>query len=954
MNPYDFKSVEQKWQKKNKELDLYKNSNETDKPKHYVLDMFPYPSGEGLHVGHTRIYTASDIYTRMKRMQGFNMLHPTGWDAFGLPAELYAIKNKVNPSISVRKNIDTFRKQMKMLDLSYDFSREVNTTDPSFYKWTQWIFLKMHEKGLAYESFEPINWCPSCQTGLANEDLEGGKCERCGSEVIKKPMRQWVLKIREYADRLVDDLDTLPLWPNWLKELQRNWIGRSEGAEFIFTLTGISGQADGKHTLRVFTTRPDTMYGVNFVAVSAELAQSWLDAGWDTGEEVKHFIHKHLQAQNVIKDFKTELEKEGVATGIYAQNPATGENVPVWIANYVLGGVGTGAIMGVPAHDQRDFEFAKKYNLTVKPVIAPETGEPQVNPEFRKSIVAILVNKKNNTILSINWGEKNGGNLFIGGGLDEGEDIIECAKREIQEETGYINVKYVSKTGLIHHNYFAHSKNVARRIEATGLLFELENEEMTEQALEENEKGKFTFEWIEEKEAETKVKDALHSLVYKQLVKGEAYERSGTLINSDKFDGMSSDEAKEKIIVEFGGVKVTKYRLEDWVFSRQRYWGEPIPMVHDEDGKPYPVDESELPVLLPEVESYAPTGTGESPLADIKDWVEVTGYITEKGTFKKSIDGKIFKRETNTMPQWAGSSWYYLRFLDPSNDTMPFDKNLEKYWMPVDVYVGGAEHATRHLIYARFWHKFLYDNGVVSTLEPFMRIESVGLVLGEGGVKMSKRLGNVINPDDVIARWGTDVTRTYVAFMGSFYDATAWDEKSMTGCKRFLERVWKTRECVTDLSSKKVKSMVHKTIKKVTEDIDVFKFNTAISQMMICLNLIEEERSIGREEWSDYVRILAPFATSLSEELWENLGNAHSVHVNPWPAYDPALVLDENVIITLQIDGKMRGTFEMLRNSEENDVLQAAKTHEMYKKYVGDTTPKKVVYVKNRLINIVI
>lgn len=944
MKLYDHKTNDVKWQKKWEEEKLYETKKIPGAKKAYILDMFPYPSGEGLHVGHPKGYIATDIYSRFKRMNGFDVLHPMGWDAFGLPAEQFALKNKIHPRLAVEKNVANFKQQLSHIGCDYDWSREINTTDPEFYKWTQWIFTKLYEKGLAYESHEPINWCPSCKTGLANEDLDGDKCERCDSIVEKKPLRQWVLKITDYADRMLADLDTLQ-WPEGVKTAQKNWIGRSEGAEFDFELAEMNGE-----NVRVFTTRPDTLFGATFVAISAELASKWFDEGKIIGVDIKNFIVKTLEDKKKENDYTVVPEKEGIFSGVYAINPATQEKIPVWIANYVLGGVGTGAIMAVPAHDDRDYEFAKKYSIEIKHVIAQETGVPQENPEFRKSIVAVVYNPKEKKYLSLNWGQL-GGNLFIGGGMDEGEDGISAAIREIKEETGYSNVRCISQTETIFHNYFAHSKNVARRIEATGFLFELVDEERVEKALEVNEKDKFTLEWLSENECFSKIKDELHSLVFiKTLSKKELYVGAGTLVNSQDYNGLNSEVVKKKISEDFGGKKVVTYKIQDWVFARQRYWGEPFPVVRDESGKVYMVDESELPVLLPEVESYEPTGTGESPLAAITDWVNVRGEITDRGTFRQSDNGTMFTRETNTMPQWAGSSWYYLRFLDPHNSQALVDPAIEKAWAPVDVYVGG-DHATRHLIYARFWHKFLYDIGVVSTIEPFARLEFLGFILAEDGRKMSKRWGNVINPDDVVAEYGADTLRVYEMFMAPFEQTAAWSTSSIKGADKFLDRVYTLRAKYTETST--VENILHKTIKKVTEDIENFKFNTAVSAMMILVNEMEAG-SYTKDDYEKLLRILAPFAPHLTEECFSELGSVSSIHTISWPEFDESKLVETTVTIAIQIAGKMRGTIEIPKNAEDFVVLDMVKKHDSYQKYVENKEPKKIIIVKDKIINIVI
>lgn len=742
----------------------------------YVLDMFPYPSGEGLHMGHAKVYTASDIYSRYKRMSGFEVLHPTGFDAFGLPAEQYAIKNKVNPNISTKKNCDNFLRQMKELNLSYDYDKVFSTTDPEFYRWTQWIFKQLYKKGLAYESYEPINWCPSCMTGLANEDLEDGKCERCGSVVEKKPLRQWVLKITDYADRLVDDLDTLNEWQPWVKDLQRNWIGRSEGSEIDFKVQG--KDFDSKFT--VFTTRADTLFGCTYTVLAPEhaLVRELLDKNIITNKsEVEKYILE-VKDKTDIERGAEGREKTGVKLeGVMAINPANQKEVPVYIADYVLASYGTGAIMAVPAHDERDGEFAKKYDIEV-------------------------------IVLDVN----------------------------------------------------------------------------------------------------------------------------------------DTDEERKRITEAVGGKLVKKYKLRDWVFARQRYWGEPFPIVFDENHKSYLVADSELPVRLPEVDSYEPTGTGESPLANISEFRDVYGYINDEGEFvscdKSDPKAKMFKRETNTMPQWAGSSWYWLRFPDAHNDKEIFSKESQEKFRMVDVYVGGVEHATRHLIYGRFWHKFLYDLGLVNSIEPFKRLETVGLVLGEGGVKMSKRLGNVINPDDVIREYGTDVARMYVMFMGPFGQTGVWDSKSIIGVQRFLERVNKLKTRIG--SACKNENIIHQTVKKVAEDIEEFKFNTAISQMMILLNELESN-GLSQDEYDKFMTILAPFAPESAKEYV----------TRPWPEYDEDKLTANEVTVVIQVNGKLRGNIVVAKDMPEDELLSKIKTLDIWSKFVT-TEPKKIITIKNKLVNIVI
>lgn len=818
---YDPASIEQKWQDKWEKDSLYKTTEDSAKPKFYVLDMFPYPSGEGLHVGHPKGYIATDVVSRMKRMQGFNVLHPMGFDAFGLPAENYAIKMKTNPAIAVAENVARYKKQLEILGFDYDWSREINTTDPKYYKWTQWIFLKLFEKGLAHEAYEPINWCPVDKTGLANEDIEDGKCERCGAVVEKRMMKQWVLKITDYADRLLADLDAkgadgklLLDWPESIKESQRNWIGRSEGTEIDFTIKG------AEEKIKVFTTRPDTLFGVTYVVLAPEhsLVQELLNSVSNKAE-VEAYVAAAKAKSEIDRTDATKAKTGVELKGITAINPANNEEVPVWIADYVLADYGTGAVMAVPAHDERDFAFAKSFNLKVE------------------------------RVFTIPWDPK----------YSEGKVVFDEDK-----------------------NYKL-------------------NPDCSE----------------------------------------------GFLINSGEFNGQKSDLVRNGIAEKFGK-KVVKYKLRDWVFSRQRYWGEPIPVLHDKDGKIIPVAEKDLPVTLPKVDHYEPTDTGESPLANISEWVNVS-----KGLIRK----ESFTRETNTMPQWAGSSWYYLRYMDVDNDKALVDPAKEKYWNEVDLYVGGAEHATRHLIYARFWHKFLFDIGVVSTIEPFKKLQSVGLIMASDGRKMSKRWGNVINPDDIVKNFGADSLRLYEMFMGPFDQAIAWNTDGLVGTRRFVERVWRLKEKVKESSGepkKEIETLIHQTIKKVSEDIAALKFNTAVSQLMIALNALEKESEIAQPHYETVLQLLAPFAPHVTEELWNELGHRDSVHSAPWPAYDLTKLVPDTVSVAVQVNGKTREIIEVPQNSEEETVKEAALASEGVKKWVEGKSVKKVIWVKNKILNLLV
>jgi len=815
---YDHKKIEAKWRKAwQKNAALYAAQDAGKKPHAYILDMFPYPSGDGLHVGHVEGYTASDIYSRYLRMSGKNVLHPMGWDAFGLPAENYAIKHKVHPAKVVAKNVENFRKQMDAIGFSYDWSREINTTDTGYYKWTQWIFLKLFEHGLAYEADAPINWCPKDKTGLANEEVVDGKCERCGTPVVKKKIRQWILKITRYADRLLSDLEGLD-WPEKIIAMQRKWIGRSEGVEIDFIIEG-SGEK-----LKVFTTRPDTLFGATYMVVAPEHPIiSKLKSHIKNSAQVKAYTEA-AAAKTEIERTAEGKEKMGVELkGIVAINPVNQEHIPVFAADYVLSTYGTGAIMAVPAHDRRDFEFAKKYNIHIVRVVDPIT--------LRTAPEAVS-----------------------GFGIAQGDLSVES----------------------------------------------------------------------------------------------ECFEGTGTLVNSGKFSGMDSEKAKKAITEFVSGKTTVKYKLRDWIFSRQRYWGEPIPIIHCKICGAVPVPEKDLPVKLPNVKSYEPTGTGESPLASIEKWVN---------TKCPKCKGKA-KRETNTMPQWAGSCWYYLRYLDPKNKKKLVDPKKEKKWMPVSLYIGGAEHAVLHLLYARFWHKFLFDIGAVSTKEPFKKLVNQGLILGPDGQKMSKSRGNVINPDEVVSLYGADTLRMYEMFMGPFEDNKAWDTKSIVGIRRFLERAYK----LGTISKKQVKKTkdvglqkhLHKTIKKVTEDIEHFRFNTAISSMMVLLNEFDKEEYVSRAACGTFTKLLAPFAPFLAEELWYALGNKGSVHKEMWSVYDKKLVQEDEYDLVVQVNGKVRDVVRVPKGILESEARGQAYACKRVKKFLEGKNIKRHIFVPDKILNIII
>ena len=807
---YDHHELEAKWQAYWEEHRPFRAMNDSSKPKFYCLDMFPYPSGSGLHVGHLEGYTATDIVSRYKRMKGFNVLHPMGWDAFGLPAEQYAVKTGVHPALTTAQNIATFKRQMKRVGLSYDWERELSTTDPDYYRWTQWIFLQLYKRGLAYVAEVPVNWCPALGTVLANEEIVDGKSEVGGFDVIRKPMRQWVLKITAYADRLLEDLKLVE-WPASTLEMQKNWIGRSIGAEVDFAL------ADTRGTIRVFTTRPDTLFGATYMVLAPE--HPLVDVV--TGAAQKAAVTAYREAAARKSDLqRQELDKEktGVFTGGYAINPVNGERLPVWLADYVLMSYGTGAIMAVPAHDERDWTFAKTYQLPIREVI--QGGHVQE---------AAFVATDRGTV--------------VNSALPDGS---------------------LSLNGM----------KPAEAIPAITA-------------------------WLEQK---------------------------GT------------------------GKKAINYKLRDWLFARQRYWGEPFPIVWV-DGESRPLPEEQLPLILPETSNFKPSGSGESPLANLEEWLVTTDPQT----------GKPARRETNTMPQWAGSCWYYLRFADPKNAKQLVDPAMERYWMPVDLYVGGSEHAVLHLLYSRFWHKVLYDIGVVSTPEPFKKLVHQGIVLGEDNQKMSKSRGNVVNPDDMMDQFGADAVRLYEMFMGPLEAMKPWSSRGVEGVTRFLDRVWRlmvtedgglSSSVVTAAPSVEQQRLLHQTIKKVSEDIDELRFNTAIAQMMVFTNEMTKADQRPRALLEPFVLLLSPFAPHVAEELWAILGHAPSVSQQTWPVYDQALTVSDRLTIPVQINGKLRGKIEVAADTARDVVERTAR--ETVAEWLQGSEPKKVIYVEKKLVNFVI
>ena len=916
---YDHTKIEKKWQKEWLKKKVFVASNISKKPKKYVLVEFPYPSGSGLHMGHLRPYIAGDVVSKYWKMKGYNTLYPMGWDAFGLPAENYAIKNKVHPRISTAKNVANAKKQLASWGTGFDWSREINTTDPAYYKWTQWIFLQFFKKGLAYESEGLINWCPKDKTGLANEEVINGKCERCGTEVEKRTLRQWYLKITDYADKLTDGLlHDLPQWPEYIKLQQENWIGRSEGSEIEFKIK------DSDKKIQVFTTRADTLFGVTYVVLAPECKLV---------DELKSKIKNWKEIESYRQEVKnrTDMErtseskdKTGVKlAGISAINPANGEEVPVFIADYVLATYGTGMVMAVPAHDDRDFAFAKKYHLPIKQVIAPFFVDPSSIPRDdkkwspRNNVQAIVKHPTEDKIIQIQWKKVPWKTLVIGG-VEDGESREEAIRREVIEETGYQNIKKVEKLGWqMEAHFFAVHKDVNRQ--AFTQVFVVQLADLGKKELSGEEAEKHAVAWVPMSELKNFHPVSELSEILGHFEKGpHAFTGNGKIINSGKFDGLDNINAIQKITQFVGGKIVTKYKLRDWLFSRQRYWGEPIPVIHCEKCGVVAVPEKDLPVKLPNVKNYEPSGTGESPLATIASWVNV-----------KCPECKgPAKRETNTMPQWAGSSWYWLRYVDPKNKKVFADKKVLKYWTPVDLYFGGLEHTTLHLLYSRFWNQFLFDQGLVTTKEPYVKRVPHGIVLGPDGEKMSKSRGNVVNPDDIVKNFGADTMRLHMQFLGPHEAQVAWNDQGIIGTRRFLERVWNMTAFVGKTESEEVTQLLHRTIKKISSDIESASFNTAISAMMVFVKFIHDGNMLTRKSFESFIKLLTPFAPHISEEIWMRFGNKKMIVNEGWPQYDENKLVSSNVKIVVQINGKVRTTLDVPAHSPEQFVEKAAMSHE--------------------------
>lgn len=934
-------NVEKKWQEYWKNHHTFEAHIDKSKEKYYYLVEFPYPSGAGLHVGHVRSYTALDTLARKKRLMGYNVLFPMGWDAFGAPAEQYAIKNHIHPSIAVKENIKTFKSQIEKLGISFDWSREFATTDPEYYKWTQWQFLQFFKHGMAYKAKKNINWCPKCKMGLSNEDSSGGVCERCGTQVVQKEKEQWMLRMSDYAEDLIDGLNDTDFQER-TKVAQINWIGKSTGAEVDFKLKQVNEK------LTVYTTRPDTLYGVTFMVIAPE--HPYVDLYSGLIKNMNEVIDYREQTNKKTEFERTQLvkDKTGIKLeGLSAINPINNKEIPIYISDYVMMNYGTGAIMAVPAHDTRDYDFAKKFGIDIIQVLEEETGTPHSDESKKNSIVAIVYDEKQDKYLTINWGN-NGGRLFVGGTIKENESSLECAIREIAEETGYTDISLVKTAFKINHHYYAYNKDKYFNIQATPFLFTLNSDKMVSQNLDDDEK--FQVEWVSKDIIQKEIVDELHKKSFEYTVNETAMVGDGIHINSDVLDGLHKEEAISKMIsyLEEKGIgrKKTNYKLQDWIFTRQRFWGEPIPLIYCDDCGWVAVPDEDLPVLLPNVAEYEPTDDGESPLARIEEFVNTTCPHC----------GKPAKRETDTMPNWAGSSWYWLRYMDPHNDKEFASREALEYWGKVDWYNGGMEHATRHLLYARFWNQFLYNIGLVPNKEPFKVRASHGMILGEGGVKMSKSLGNVINPDDIVAEYGADTLRTYEMFIGDYEKEATWSEQGLNGCKRYLDRVVRLGEKVNDSLeySSELEKDIHKTIKKVTEDIDALKFNTAVSSLMILLNKMEKMDSISKKDYRTYLTLLNPIAPHITEELNEEYQLGSAICESSWPSYEEDKLVDSEKEIAVQVNGKVRATILVHIDDTDDIIKEKALSEDNVKKHIEGKEIVKIIVIKGKIVNIVV
>jgi len=975
MKRYNPTEIEQKWQETWERENTYAvDLADHTKPKYFGFGMLPGITGAGIHIGHGRTYQFADIKVRAKRQQGYNAYNPIGWDSFGLPVENYAIKVGKKPREAHDDAKVNFKRQLKRLGFSYDWTKEISTADPEYYKWTQWIFNKLYANDLAYQKESPQWWCETDQTVLANEQVEGGKCWRCGNPVVKKNLKQWFFKITAYADEILEATDDLD-WSDQVKVMQKNWIGKSQGAEIDFQL-----HFDGEKLnewrddngnpaqVTVFTTRPDTVFGATFLVLAPE--HPWVTSALTQPnalpaiESVREYV-KQAASKSEIERMNESREKTGVFTGVHAINPATGEKIPVWIADYVLAGYGTGAIMAVPGHDERDFAFAEKFHLPIKAVVEAEFGTPVENEIKKDSIIAVVRNPKTNQVLVLDWGPRkadHGGNLFIGGGMEDGEDPVETARREVTEETGYINFKHAASAEAgVNNHFYSNVKDKYIYTRFLPVLFELIDEEKIAQNLDENE-NQFTVRWVDEDKVMETITEPAHAHGYTLFNPPYLTHGEGVLVNSGAFDGMRTEQAREEVVAwleeqGIGRSKVT-YKIRDWLISRQRYWGAPIPIIHCEKDGAVPVPDDQLPVVLPDVDDFKPKGGATSVLAEVDEWVNA----------ECPKCGGPAKRETDTMDGYACSSWYFLRYLDPFNSEKAWDPEVEAHWGPVDFY-NGADHAVAHLLYARFWMRFFHKQGLVSHPEPFKRMMYNAYIMAPDGRKMSKSLGNVIDPMEIMdSGYGADSLRVYEMFIAPYDIEAPWDTRGVPGTYRFLNRVWNlVQEYIeagegSEGDAKEVLTLAHKTIKKVTENIEDEKFNTAVSTMMEAVNgyyKMKEKYPLAKTQaWTfaleSLLQVLAPFAPHITEELWHQLGRESTIHRDNWPKWDESYLKTDTVTVIVQVNGKLRAKLTVAADTAEDEVKQLALSEENVQKFVGDKLPQKVVYVPGRLLNFVV
>jgi leucyl-tRNA synthetase len=973
MKRYNPKEIEPKWQQIWEKSKIYHATEDKSKPKKYVLEYFPYPSGVAMHVGHVRNYTIGDVISRSMRMQGNNVLHPMGWDAFGLPAENYAIKTGISPQEAVAENVTNFKRQLMQMGFSYDWAREINSSDPNYYKWTQWLFLLLFKRGLAYQKESLQWWCPFDKTVLANEQVEDGRCWRCGNEVEKKALKQWFFKITDYADRLESDLGKLD-WSESIKTMQRNWMGKSRGAEIEFKIT------DSKDIIKVFTTRADTIFSAAFIVLAPEhpLVGSLTTA--DQKPAVEKYV-KEAERKSEIDRMETDREKTGIFTGSYATNPANGEKIPIWVADFVLSGYGTGAVFG-DIHDERDFEFIKKFNIPARVTVLQDFGKPLENEQYVEGCVVIPYDPNTGLFLGLSGWTKGTG--LVGGGREKEETFEKCARRELSEEAGIEHIEKLIQLGDPHYShYFNDIKKINRRAFTRAYLAIVDSKKVIKATPEAHETFKPEWQdmgkirdgitklgggiehWLE---MCNRAEKAVEAHKKGEEYKGECYSGEGILIDSGEFSGMRSEVARDKIITWLKTKKAAKeqinYKIRDWLISRQRYWGAPIPIIHCPKDGLVPVPEGQLPVELPKMKSYEPNDDGRSPLARMPEFANATCPNC----------GGPARRETDTMDGFACSSWYFLRFADPHNKENAFSRDKADFWLPVDDYIGGAEHAVMHLLYARFWTKVMFDEGLIDFDEPFTSLRNHGMILAPDGQKMSKSKNNTIEPDGLIEQgYGADAIRLMELFIGPWNQSAAWSVEGLGGTFRFLQRVWTLVQEFTEAKGSneahntelevQISRPVHKAIKKVSKDIEELGFNTAIAALMECVNELykikgEHNFILAQDVWKQNLEklllILAPFAPHVTEELWQDLGHGESVHISKWPAWDEKLVAEDIITIAIQINGKVRAEIVVASEAGEKEIIETAKSDEKIKELIAGKEIKREIYVPGRLVNLVI